>query len=142
MIQRMKLGSARKVELLSTVPLFSRCSKRDLTAIARLAQEVSLPEGHALIHENADVAYSFFVLVDGAAAVSREGRVVASLGPGDFFGEMALILARPRNATVTLTAPSRLLSIAAHHFRPMLIGAPEVQYKLLEAMAERLAPVS
>lgn len=141
MILPMKLGRAGKVELLAAVPLFARCSKRDLATIARLAQELSLPAGHVLIHEQAAVAYSFFVLVDGAAEVSREGSVLATLGPGDFVGEMALILRRPRTATVTLTAPSRLLSISAHHFRPMLMDAPEVQFKLLEALAERLAPI-
>jgi CRP-like cAMP-binding protein len=142
MIQPMKLGSARKVELLSAVPLFSRCSKRDLGSIAKVTQELSLPAGHTLIREHADVAYSFFIIVDGAAEVSRGGRPVAALAPGDFFGEMALILDRPRNATVTLTAASRLLSIGAHHFRPMLMETPEVQYRLLEALAERLEPAS
>ena len=65
---------------------------------------------------------------------------VARLGPGDSFGELALILPRPRTATVTLTAPSRLLPISAHNFRPMLMTPPEIQFKLLEALAERLAP--
>jgi CRP-like cAMP-binding protein len=90
--------------------------------------------------EGARVAYSFFVLTEGSAEVRRDRRVVARLGPGDFFGELALILRRPRTATVTLTAPSRLLAISAHNFKPLLIGAPELQFKLLEALAERLAP--
>ena len=86
------------------------------------------------------MAYSFFVLVDGEAEVRRRNRRVATLGPGDCFGELALILRRPRTATVTLTAPSRLLSISAHNFRPLLMASPEIQFKLLEALAERLAP--
>ena len=86
------------------------------------------------------MAYSFFVLVDGEADVRRRNRRVATLGPGDSFGELALILRRPRTATVTLTAPSRLLSISAHNFRPLLMTSPEIQFKLLEALAERLAP--
>jgi CRP-like cAMP-binding protein len=135
----MPLRRAATAELLSGVPLFSRCSKRDLAAVAKLGQEVVLPVGHTMIHEKAPLACSFFVLIEGGAEVRRQNRVVATLAPGDFFGELALILNRPRTATVTLTAPSRLLSISAHHFHPLLIRSPEIQFKLLEALAERLA---
>src|SRR5438067_2770819 len=123
----MRHGRPTRVELLSRVPLFSHCSKRDLAAVARLAQDVELPAGHTLIRENARVAYSFFVLVEGAAEVRRGNRRVAMLGPGDFVGELALILGRPRTATVTLTEPSHLLSISAHNFRPLLMRSPEIQ---------------
>jgi CRP/FNR family transcriptional regulator, cyclic AMP receptor protein len=129
---------AKQAELLSAVPLFAHCSRRDLRAVARLVREVELPAGHTLIREDAPVAYSFFILVDGAAEVRRRGRRVATLGPGDVFGEMALILRRPRTASVKLTEPTRLLAISAHHFRPLLIDSPEIQFKLLEALAERL----
>lgn len=134
----MPLPQRRKIELLAAVPLFSNCSKRDLTAIAKLAHEIELPAEHTLIRENARVAYSFFVLIEGEADVRRDGSLVATLGPGDFFGELALILRRPRTATVTLTAPSRLLSISAHNFHPLLMSSPAIQFKLLEAVAERL----
>src|SRR3954470_7227317 len=127
----MPLRRAGTAELLGAVPLFSHCSKRDLAAIARLAQEVTLPAGHTVIHENARDAYSFFVLIEGRAEVRRNNRRVATLGRGDFFGELALILRRPRTATVILTEPSRLLGISAHNFRPMLIRSPEIQLKLL-----------
>jgi CRP-like cAMP-binding protein len=135
----MPLSQAAAARLLSQVPLFSHCSKRDLATVAKVANEVGLPAGHALMTEGARVAYSFFVLTEGAAEVRRGRRVVARLGPGDFFGELALILRRPRTATVTLTAPSRLLAISAHNFKPLLMQSPEVQFKLLEALADRLA---
>jgi CRP-like cAMP-binding protein len=135
----MPLSRAAAAELLSEVPLFSHCSKRDLATVAKLANEVRLPADHTLMSEDARVAYSFFVLIEGAAEVRRGRRVVARLGPGDFFGELALILRRPRTATVTLTAPSRLLAISAHNFKPLLIESPEMQFKLLEALADRLA---
>lgn len=134
----MAISRAKQAELLAAVPLFSHCSKRDLRAVAKLVREVELPAEHTLIRENARVAYSFFILIEGGAEVRRRGRRVAKLGPGDVFGEMALILRRPRTASVTLTEPTRLLAISAHHFRPMLIDAPEIQFKLLEALAERL----
>jgi cAMP-dependent protein kinase regulator/CRP/FNR family cyclic AMP-dependent transcriptional regulator/cGMP-dependent protein kinase 2 len=138
----MRLARPKKVELLAAVPLFSRCSKRELATVAKLAHDVELPAGHTLIREDARVAYSFFVLVEGEAEVCRQNRLIATLGPGEFFGELALILRRPRTATVTLTAPSRLLSISAHNFQPLLMGSPEIQFKLLEALAERLAPTT
>jgi CRP-like cAMP-binding protein len=134
----MSLSRTAAAELLSAVPLFPHCSKRDLAAVARLAHELDLPAGHTLINENARVAYSFFVLIDGGAEVRRQGRLVAKLGPGDFFGELALILPRPRTATVKLTRRSRLLSISAHNFQPLLMSSPSIQFKLLEALAERL----
>jgi CRP-like cAMP-binding protein len=134
----MPLAQRRKIELLTAVPLFSNCSKQDLATIARLAHEVELPAGHTLIREDARVAYSFFVLIEGQAEVRRGSSLVATLGTGDFFGELALILRRPRTATVTLTVPSRLLSISAHNFHPLLMRSPAIQFKLLEAVAERL----
>jgi len=134
----MPLSRAETAQLLSAVPLFSHCSKRELAAIARLAHELDLPAGHTLIKEDARVAYSFFILVDGGAEVRRGSGRVAKLGPGDFFGELALILQRPRTATVTLTTRSRLLAISAHNFQPLLKRSPGIQLKLLEALAERL----
>jgi CRP-like cAMP-binding protein len=130
-----------KVEWLSNVPLFTLCSKRELAAIAALVHEVNLPEGHTLIREGAQ-AFSFFVLLEGTAEVRRDNRKVATLEPGDFLGELALILERPRTATVTLTSPARLLAVSAHNFRPFLTRSPELQFKLLAALAERLAPTA
>ena len=102
----MKVRQRDRAQLLGQVPLFSHCSQRELAKVAKLANELELPAGHTLIHEDAEVAYSFFVLVDGEAEVRRQNRRVAALGPGDCFGELALILRRPRNATVRLTTPS------------------------------------
>jgi CRP-like cAMP-binding protein len=135
----MRVSQHDRARLLAQVALFSRCSQRELAKIAKLANEVELPANHTLIHEDAEVAYSFFVLVDGEAELRRRNRRVATLTAGDCFGELALILRRPRTATVTLTTPSRLLSISAHNFRPLLMTSPEIQFKLLEALAERLA---
>jgi CRP/FNR family cyclic AMP-dependent transcriptional regulator len=135
-MRRVPLRKDAKVELLLKVPLFTRCSKRELAAIATLANEVNLPEGHTLIREGAQ-AFSFFVLVEGTADVRQNDRKLATLGPGDFMGELALILERPRTATVTLTSPARLLSVSAHNFHPLLARSPQLQLKLLETLAQR-----
>jgi CRP/FNR family cyclic AMP-dependent transcriptional regulator len=135
-MRRVPLRKDAKVELLLKVPLFTRCSKRELAAIATLANEVNLPEGHTLIREGAQ-AFSFFVLVEGTADVRKNDRKLATLGPGDFMGELALILERPRTATVTLTSPARLLSVSAHNFHPLLARSPQLQLKLLETLAQR-----
>ena len=132
----MRLRQDAKVGLLLKVPLFARCSKRELAAIAALASEVNLPAGHTLIREGAQ-AFSFFVLVEGTADVDQNDRVIATLGPGDFMGELALLLRRPRTATVTLTSPARLLAVSAHNFRTLLERSPQLQFKLLETLAER-----
>jgi CRP/FNR family cyclic AMP-dependent transcriptional regulator len=135
-MRRVPLRKDAKVELLLKVPLFTRCSKRELAAIATLANEVNLPEGHTLIREGAQ-AFSFFVLVEGTADVRQNDRKLATLGPGDFMGELALILERPRTATVTLTSPARLLSVSAHNFHPLLARSPQLQLTLLETLAQR-----
>jgi CRP-like cAMP-binding protein len=127
--------------LLAKVPLFSECSKRDLRSIARLTHEVSLPAAHTLIQEGAG-AYSFFVLLEGTAEVRRGSRRVATLDAGDFVGELALLLDRPRSATVVLTSPARLLTVSAHNFRPLLKRSPGLAFKLIEGLAQRLAATS
>lgn len=126
-----------KVELISRVPLFAGCSKRELGEIASLADEITLPAGRKLTSEGAS-GHEFVVLVDGAAEVKRGGRLVTRLGPGDFLGEISLVTGQKRTATVTTTVPSRLLVVSAPGFRRLLRDLPSLQLKVLEAVAARL----
>jgi CRP-like cAMP-binding protein len=126
-----------KVELISRVPLFAGCSKRELGEIASLADELVLPTGRKLAAEGA-TGHEFVVLVEGAAEVKRGGRIVNRLGAGDFLGEIALVTGRKRTATVTTTEPSRLLILTASAFRSLLRDLPGLQLKVLDALAERL----
>jgi CRP-like cAMP-binding protein len=126
-----------KVELISRVPLFAGCSKRELGEIASLADELGVPAGRTLVVEGAS-GHEFIVLVEGAAAVKRRGRVVSRLGAGDFFGEIALVTGRARTATVTTTEESRLLVLTARAFRSLLRDLPSLQLKVLDAVAARL----
>jgi len=126
-----------KVELIASVPLFERCSKRELTELAAIADELTLPAGRKLAAEGAQ-GHEFVVIVEGAAEVKRRGKVVNRLGAGDFLGEIALVTGRPRSATVTTTEPSRLLVLTAPAFRRLLRDHPALQLKVLDAVAERL----
>jgi CRP-like cAMP-binding protein len=128
-----------KIELLKRVPLFERCSKSELRQIARLADEVNIPEGRELMREG-ERGQEFVVLVEGRAEVRRKGRRVRELSGGDFLGEIALVADVPRTATVkTLTAVDILL-MTARDFRTLMREVPSLQPKVMYALAMRLPP--
>jgi CRP-like cAMP-binding protein len=135
------LAGNSKIDLIKRVPLFASASKSELAEIASIADEIDLPEGKVLIREG-DSGREFFVLIEGKADVERGGRKVATLGPGDFFGEIALIAKTPRNATITTTSPVRALVITDRAFRQLLDHSPQIQNGVLLALAERIAPNS
>jgi CRP/FNR family transcriptional regulator, cyclic AMP receptor protein len=132
-----RLRKDRKVEAIANVPLFAGCSRRELQRIASLADGVDLPKGHLLTRQG-DVGREFFVLLEGSADVVRNGRRVATLGPGDFFGELALITRRPRNASITARTPVSVLALVDRDFRQLLDEWPPIQGKILAALADRL----
>jgi CRP/FNR family transcriptional regulator, cyclic AMP receptor protein len=137
----MHLGHNSKIDLIKRVPLFGSASKHELEEIAKLADEIDLPEGRTVITEG-ETGREFFVLVDGTADVVRGGKKVASIGPGDFFGEIALISRTPRNATITTTSAARALVITDRAFRQLLDQQPQIAVGVLSALAERLAPTT
>ena len=138
----MKLGNNSKIDLIKGVPLFSGASKSELAAIAAIADEVDLPAGKTLIAEG-DSGREFFVLIDGTADVLQGGNKIGRMmGPGDFFGEIALISKAPRTATITTTSPVRALVITDRAFRHLLDHSPEIAVGVLTALAERLAPTA
>ncbi len=138
----MKLGDNTKIDLIKSVPLFSGASKSELAEIAAIADEVDLPAGKTLIKEG-ETGREFFVLVDGTADVTQGGKKIGRImGPGDFFGEIALISKAPRTATVTTTSPVRALVITDRAFRQLLEHSPQIAVVALTALAERLAPDS
>jgi CRP/FNR family cyclic AMP-dependent transcriptional regulator len=137
----MRLGHNSKIDLIKRVPLFASASKAELEEIASIADEIDLPEGKVVIKEG-DAGREFIVLIEGTADVERGGRKLASLGPGDFAGEIALIAKLPRTATITTTSPVRALVITDRAFRHLLEHSPQIQIGVLNALAERLAPTS
>jgi CRP/FNR family transcriptional regulator, cyclic AMP receptor protein len=137
----MRLHRDAKIDALKQVPLFSRCSKKELGEIAKIADEIDLPEGKVLTREGGR-GREFFVLLDGSADVRRNNRKIKSLGSGDFLGEISLVTKAPRTATVTTSSPVRALVVSEQNFRRLLENSPQVQVKVLEALAERLAATS
>jgi CRP/FNR family transcriptional regulator, cyclic AMP receptor protein len=125
--------------MLTTVPLFSGCSKKELKTIATLADEIDLRKGKVLTRQGAP-GREFFVLLEGTVEVVRDGKRVATLGKGDFFGELALISNIPRTATVTATSPIRTLVVFGRDFRRLLQEDPGIATKVLGVMAERMPP--
>jgi CRP-like cAMP-binding protein len=136
----MLLRKDAKIELLKRVPLFSHCTKKQLAAIASLADLIELPAGTPLIREGT-VGREFMVIVHGAVDVRRKGRKINQLGDGDFIGEMALISGAPRNATVTATADTSLLVVTDRQFWALLERAPDLKTSVIKAMGQRLQPL-
>jgi CRP-like cAMP-binding protein len=131
----------QKVEMIKRAPLFAGLSKRELEQIASIADEIDLREGKELTIQGKP-AREFFVLLEGSADVTKDGKRINQLDDGDFFGEIALVSRSPRTATVTATSPIRALVITDRAFRRLLEDSPQIQLKVLEALAERLAPHS
>jgi CRP/FNR family transcriptional regulator, cyclic AMP receptor protein len=133
----MPLGKNEKVELLKQTPLFARCTKAELIEVAITADEREAPEGARLTEEGRR-GREFFVLVNGAVVVRRGGKKLADLGPGDWFGEIAILTYKPRTTTVTATAPVRLLVISDRAFRRLVETTPRIAVTALASVAERL----
>jgi len=127
-----------KIELLRRIPLFEHCSSKELAELATAADEIDLPEGRTLTREGL-TGKEFVVLAEGIADVESEGKLVNTLGPGDFFGEISLVTGMPRTATVTTRSPARLVVFTAPAFRSLLGRAPRIRRRVVTAAALRLA---
>jgi len=130
-------GRARHGEQLASVPLFSALSKKDLGVVARSVDEVDVEAGRTLVTEDR-TGHEFFLILDGEAVVHRNNRKVALLGPGQWFGEMALLDRGPRTATVVAATDMRLLVLAQREFAGLLDSMPGFAAKILNGVAHRL----
>jgi CRP-like cAMP-binding protein len=122
---------------LSKIWLFSTCSSRELRTIRRALEEVTVPPQRVLC-EQGSIGREFFLIVKGTAAVKRNNRKVATLGPGQYFGELALLDRRPRSASVVSETEMLLLVLGQRQFNGVLDAIPALARKLLAAMATRL----
>lgn len=138
----MKLFSQdKKVEALRRAPLFEGLSRKELVQLARLTDDVEIPAGRVLCREG-DRGREFFVLIEGKVDVARNGRGVATLGAGDFVGEISLLEPTPRTATVTAQTPLRFFVLTPKDFQQMLDENPGIERKVLRALARRVLELS
>jgi CRP-like cAMP-binding protein len=132
----MPRSSAQEVDL-SKIWLFAPCSTRDLRRVRQSLDEITADAGEVLCEEGSQ-GHEFFIIVKGTAAVRRKGRKVATLGPGKYFGELALLDRQPRSASVVAETEMVLLVLEQRHFLGLIDTVPGLGRKLLGAMAARL----
>lgn len=126
-------------EELKQVPLFSGLNQRQLKRLGRHFRERELQPGKAVVQEKRMSGVGFFVITEGEAVVTVGGKQVARLGPGDYFGELALISEGERTATVTAETRMRCLEIPIWDFREFAMANPDVTWKLLQHVVELLS---
>lgn len=130
-----------KLTLLSKVPLFAGLGSKDLREVSRLADEVTVRAGKVLTKEGTS-AEEFFIILDGTVAINRGGRHLRDLGPGDFFGELAMLGRIPRTASATASTPARLLVVGHREFLSLLADHPSIQAKIIRAIAAWIATLT
>ena len=126
------------VDDVARVPLFESLDEGQQRRVASWFHVENVGEGVRLVGEGCH-GYTFFVLADGSAEVTSDGEQLSSLGPGDYFGEVAILGGDRRTATVTSTSPARLLVMFGTEFRQLEAAHPEIASRLTEAMQARLA---
>ena len=118
-------------------PLFEGLAKRQLALLARLTDDLDVPAGSVLCKEG-QRGHEFFVIIEGEAEVTRGGKRLATIGSGEFFGEIALLERVVRTATVTATTPLRFFVVSDSAFRSVLAIDPTMEGRLLRTLARRL----
>jgi CRP-like cAMP-binding protein len=131
------MRSHKTDEQLARVSLFSRLTKGQLSRLASLVTTIDVPAGRVLAQEGS-AGNEFIVIIDGEADVVRDEKVITTRGPGDFFGEIALLLDRPRTASVVAKTAMTIDVIDRRAFKGFLTDNPELYEPLLEALAERI----
>lgn len=132
--------SDNRIDLLRRVGLFSLCSQKELREVASLATPVEAKEAEVLAREGKPGS-ELFIIASGTAQVTLRGRDLATLYPGDAFGEMALLDEGPRGATVTAGTPMSLYVLGPREFSTLLDDVPSIGRKILKSLAGRLREV-
>lgn len=127
-------------DLLRNVPLFASCAPSDLAALASVATEADFPAGRSIVRQG-DPGSGLFVVLSGAVRVVRDGATLAELGPGQWFGELAVLDRGPRTAAVITEVPTRCLAVAAWDAERLMLERPSLAVAVARAMAERLRDV-
>jgi CRP-like cAMP-binding protein len=130
-------GKNHYLDHLSAVPLFAACTRKDLQRIARASDQTELQAGRVLMHQG-DSGRECFVIVEGEVKVERNGRKIATLGPGACIGELSLLDKGPRTATATAITPLTVLVLGPREFSGVLEEVPGLARKLLSALATKV----
>jgi CRP-like cAMP-binding protein len=130
-----------KCDALKRAPLFGELSRKEIGELAKLTEDLDVAPGKVLCKEGA-IGREFFVIMEGEVEVSRGGQPVATLGSGEFVGEIALLEDVPRTATVTAKTPLRFFVMTRRSFHRLLDANPQVERKLLRALAKRVVSTS
>jgi CRP/FNR family transcriptional regulator, cyclic AMP receptor protein len=125
---------------LAAVPLFQGLSKKQLRRISSLMTRVDRPAGQVLTREG-ESGQEFFIVLEGEVEVRQGDRVIATRGPGDYLGEIALLDKRPRTATVVATTPVSVEVLSRREFMSLLAQAPELSEQIMATVAQRLADI-
>ena len=125
------------LERLGKLAMFGGCSSKELRDVARIVDELQVAEGRVLMTQG-DAGQEAFVIEEGTAEVRRNGKVIATVGPGAYVGELSLIDAGPRSATVTAITPMRVLVIGTREFSTLLDEVPGLARRVLVSTARRL----
>jgi CRP-like cAMP-binding protein len=129
-----------KLDLLHRIPLFNAFDGKRLVRLGELADEVDVEADKVLMRQG-DSAADLMVIVRGSVSVERDGERVNTLGPGDFFGEIALVAGGPRTATVTTEEPGTLLVITHRDFHALMEEFPDIAIQVLTTLAHRLRTI-
>lgn len=127
----------QKLAMLARVPLLAGLGQKDLVQVGMLCDEVDLASGHVLVREG-DRGNEFYVLLNGSVEIARGGVALATLGPGDFLGEIALVDRGPRTATATATTAIRALVLGTREFHSLMDAHVSIRTCVLEALAQRV----
>ena len=133
----MTLTRDRRTELLACTRLFEGVDAEGLDRIGDRTVEVDFSDGHVIARQG-EVGTGFFVLAAGGAHVIRDGRTIATLGPGDFFGELSVLDGRPRVAQVVASGPTTCLALATWDFEAVAVEQPRVALAVMRGLAGRL----
>jgi CRP-like cAMP-binding protein len=125
------------VDHLKSVPLFAACTRKELELIARSGDEIKMTAGTVLVDQG-QTGHEAFVIVEGTVTVKRNGRKIATLGPGAIVGELSLLDHGPRTARAECESDCTLFVISQRHFLGVLDEVPALAHKLLAALAGRI----
>jgi CRP-like cAMP-binding protein len=130
-----------KVQALKRAPLFTELSRKELVQLARVSEDLEVPEGAVLCKEG-ELGHEFFVIVEGETEITRRGKSLGTRGAGNFIGEIALVQQTPRTATVTAKTPLRVFVLTSKDFHHLLEESPKVERKVMRTLAKRIVELS